>query len=208
MNHFIGIKGSGMSALAQIMKTLGYEVQGSDIDKSFFTEKGLIEKNIPFYIYDENNFNNGMNIVVGNAIKDDNPELIKAKKLNLKIYTYQEMIGKLIKNYKSIAVSGCHGKTTTTGLMAHILNNTVGCNYLIGDGTGSAEPNNKLFVFEACEYQRHFLSYYPYYIIITNIELDHVDYYKDLEDIKSAYGKFAEQVNKLLLGVMIQTFVV
>ena len=198
MNHFIGIKGSGMSALAQIMKTLGYEVQGSDIDKSFFTEKGLIEKNIPFYVYNASNIKNGMDIVVGNSIKEDNPEVIKAKKLNLKIYTYQEMIGKLIKNYKSIAVSGCHGKTTTTGLMAHILNNTVGCNYLIGDGTGYANPNNKLFVFEACEYQKHFLSYYPYYIVITNIELDHVDYYQDLDDIKSAYGEFGTQGKQII----------
>ncbi|MFA6777941.1 MAG: UDP-N-acetylmuramate--L-alanine ligase [Bacilli bacterium] len=199
MYHFIGIKGSGMSALAQIMKTLMFEVQGSDVDKSFFTETGLKEKNIPFFVYDEKHIKEGMQIVVGNSIKEDNVELIKAKKLNLKIYTYQEMIGNLIKDYKSIAVSGCHGKTTTTGILAHVLNNTVGANYLIGDGTGSANINNKLFALEACEYQRHFLSYHPYYIIITNIDLDHVDYFKDLEDVKSAYNEFSSHGQKLIV---------
>ncbi len=199
MYHFIGIKGAGMSALAQIMKTLNYEVQGSDVDKKFFTEIGLIEKNIPFFVYDQNNIKKNMEIVVGNSIKEDNAELIKAKELNLNIYTYQEMIGNLIKDYKSIAVSGCHGKTTTTGILAHVLDNTVGCNYLIGDGTGNANVKNNLFALEACEYQRHFLSYHPYYIIITNIELDHVDYYKDLDDIKSAYQEFSAQGKKLIV---------
>ncbi|MDD4795982.1 MAG: UDP-N-acetylmuramate--L-alanine ligase [Bacilli bacterium] len=199
MYHFIGIKGSGMSALAQIMKTLGYEVEGSDVDKSFFTENGLKEKNIPFYVYNESYIKEGMLVVVGNSIKEDNVELIKAKELNLKIYTYQEMIGNLIKDYKSIAVAGCHGKTTTTGILAHVLNKTVGANYLIGDGTGHANINNKLFVLEACEYQRHFLSYHPYYIIITNIDLDHVDYFKDLEDVKSAYKDFASQGKQLIV---------
>ncbi|MDD2504803.1 MAG: UDP-N-acetylmuramate--L-alanine ligase [Bacilli bacterium] len=199
MYHFIGIKGAGMSALAQIMKTLGYVVQGSDVEKSFFTEIGLIEKNIPFFIYNKDNIKKDMLIVVGNSIKEDNEELIKSKNLNLKIFTYQEMIGSLIKDYKSIAVSGCHGKTTTTGMLAHVLNNTVGANYLIGDGTGNANIKNNLFVLEACEYQRHFLSYYPYYIIITNIDLDHVDYFKDIEDVKSAYQEFSNQGQKLIV---------
>lgn len=199
MYHFIGIKGAGMSALAQIMKTLGYEVQGSDVDKSFFTEIGLIEKRIPFFVYNKDNIKEDMKIIVGNSIKEDNEELIYAKELSLNIYTYQEMIGNLIRDYRSIAVSGCHGKTTTTGILAHVLNSTVGCNYLIGDGTGNANINNKLFALEACEYQRHFLSYHPHYIIITNIDLDHVDYYKDLEDIKSAYQEFSNQGKQLIV---------
>ncbi|MFA6777590.1 MAG: Mur ligase family protein, partial [Bacilli bacterium] len=162
-------------------------------------ETGLKEKNIPFFVYDDAHIKEDMQVVVGNSIKEDNVELIKARKLNLKIYTYQEMIGNLIKDYKSIAVSGCHGKTTTTGILAHVLNNTVGTNYLIGDGTGFANINNQLFVLEACEYQGHFLSYYPYYIIITNIDLDHVDYFKDLEDVKSAYKEFSSHGQKLIV---------
>lgn len=199
MYHFIGIKGAGMSALAQIMKTLEYNVQGSDVDKTFFTEIGLIEKNIPFYTYNKDNIKEDMEVIVGNSIKEDNEELIKAKELNLKIYTYQEMIGNLIKDYKSIAVTGCHGKTTTTGMLAHILDNTVGANYLIGDGTGSANIKNKLFALEACEYKRHFLSYHPHYIIMTNIELDHVDYYKNIDDVIDAYQEFSSQGKQLIV---------
>jgi len=198
MYHFIGIKGSGMSALAQIMKKLDYEVQGSDIDKSFFTEIGLIEKDIPFFNYSQNNITTDMEIVLGNSVKDDNIELIKAIELGLNIHSYQEMVGKLTKDYKTIAVCGCHGKTTTTAMLSHVIDSIVGCNYLIGDGTGSAESNNEYFALEACEYMRHFLSYFPKYVIITNIELDHVDYFKDIDDVKDAYTEFANKAETVV----------
>ena len=191
MYHFIGIKGSGMSALAQIMHQLNIQVQGSDVDKSFFTDIGLKEKGIKFFVYNANNINETMKIVLGNSVREDNVELIKARELGLEIYSYQEMVGNLSKQYKTIAVSGCHGKTTTTSMLAHTLDNTVGCNYLIGDGNGNANASNELFALEACEYQRHFLAYYPKYLIITNIDLDHVDYFKDIDDVIDAYQTLA-----------------
>ena len=116
MYHFVGIKGAGMSSLAQIMKKLGYDVQGSDIDKHFFTEQGLIENNIKFFPYSEDNIKENMKIVKGESIKDDNIEIVKAKELGLDIYSYVEMVGKLTKKFKTICIAGCHGKTTTTSM--------------------------------------------------------------------------------------------
>jgi len=199
MYHFIGIKGAGMSALAQIMHNLGYHVQGSDVEKSFFTEIGLKEQGINFFSYDAKNIKANYEIVLGNSIKEDNVEYKQAIALKLKIYTYQEMIAKLCENYNTIAITGCHGKTTTTAILSHVLNNIVGCNYLIGDGTGHAARNNKYFALEACEYKRHFLSYFPNYTIITNIELDHVDYFENLDDVIDAYQSFVSQTkNKVI----------
>ncbi len=200
MYYFIGIKGSGMSALAAILFDLGYEVKGSDIDKHFFTETGLIERGIEILPYNKDNIQEGMTIVCGNAIKEDHEELIRARELDLTIHTYPEIVGKLSRMFKTITVAGCHGKTSTTSLLAHVLNTISGANYLIGDGTGHANKENKYFALEACEYQRHFLAYSPYYAIITNIELDHVDYFKDIDDVIDAYREYASNAEKMVLA--------
>ena len=136
MYHFIGIKGAGMSALAVILKQLGEEVKGSDVEKHFFTEEGLIKNSIPMTPYDEKNIYEGLTIIKGASITEDNVELKKAKKLNLEIIDYEEMLGKLTTQYKSICIAGCHGKTTTTAMTAHVIYPILGINYLIGDGTG------------------------------------------------------------------------
>lgn len=200
MYYFIGIKGTGMSALACVLSDLGYEVKGSDQERHFFTEKGLIERNIEFFTYDEKNIKEDMIIICGNAIKEDNPELIKAKEMDLKIYTYPEMVSKLTKMFRTITIAGCHGKTTTSTMLHLALNNIIGSNCLIGDGTGYAKKDNKYFVLEACEYKRHFLAYEPYYAIITNIELDHVDYYKDIDDLIDAYTEYANKAEKMIIA--------
>lgn len=200
MYHFIGIKGTGMSALAQILYDLGYEVQGSDKPDHFFTEEALLEKNIRILPFDEKNIEPGMIIIQGNAFTETNPEVAKAKELDLKIYSYQDMVGKLTKMFKTIAISGCHGKTTTTSMLSHVLSNITGCNYLIGDGSGKASKDNTYFALEACEYKRHFLDYDPTYAIITNIELDHIDYYKDIDDVIDAYQSFANNAEKMVLA--------
>lgn len=198
--HFVGIKGTGMSALAQILNDLGYEVQGSDKENHFFTEAALIEKGIKILPFDKNNIKEDMIIVQGNAFKDDHEEIVRANELGLKIYSYQEMVGKLTKMFKTITIAGCHGKTTTTAMLSHVLKNITGCNYLIGDGTGEANKENEYFALEACEYKRHFLSYNPYYAIITNIELDHIDYYKDIDDVVLAYQEYARLAEKMVIA--------
>ena len=193
MYHFIGIKGAGMSSLANIMNDLGYEVKGSDIEKHFFTEIGLNERNIKITVYDKNNIYEGLTIIKGASITEDNVELMEAKRLNLEIITYEEMVGRLTTKFKTICVSGCHGKTTTTAMLSITLPST---NYLIGDGTGFAKKEITYFALESCEYKRHFLNYTPYYLIITNIDLDHVDYFKDIDDVIDAYNTLANKTIK------------
>lgn len=200
MYHFIGIKGSGMSALAQIMKELGYSVQGSDVPKYFFTEDGLRELGIPILPFDANNIEDGMKIVRGASFHEENVEVKKAIDLGLNMYSYAEMVGSLTKKFRSICIAGCHGKTTTTSMMAHVLNNIKGANYLIGDGTGYANRENEYFIVESCEYRRHFLAYTPDYAIITNIDLDHVDYFKDIDDVIDAYMEFANKAEKMIIA--------
>ena len=190
--YFIGIKGSGMSSLACTMHDLGYKVMGSDKTDHFFTQAGLEKRNIEMLSFNENNIKEGMIIVQGNAFGDENVEVRKAKELGLKIYSYQEMINELTANTKLIAISGCHGKTTTTTMMAKVFEN-IGINYLIGDGSGYGKNGNEYFALEACEFKRHFLSYNPYISVITNVELDHTDYYKDLDDVINAFNKFANK---------------
>ncbi len=196
--YFIGIKGSGMSSLAQIMHDLGYKVTGSDKPDHFFTEAGLIEKGIPFHEFNPDIITKDMVIVQGNAFNDEHPEVKKAHELGLKIFTYQEMIAEITNETKLVAVCGCHGKTTTTTMMKTVLE-PFGVNYLIGDGTGYAKKGNEYFALEACEYKRHFLAYNPYYTIVTNIELDHTDYYKDLDDVMDAFNEFVSKTRKAVI---------
>ncbi len=196
--YFIGIKGSGMSSLACIMHDLGYTVMGSDKPYHFFTEEQLFERNIKIFEFNENNIKKGMIIVQGNAFTIENVEVKRANDLHLKIYTYQEMIAKITDDTKLIAISGCHGKTSTTTMFKNVFA-PFGINYLIGDGTGFANKDNNYFALEACEYKRHFLSYNPYYAIITNIELDHTDYYKDLDDVIDAFNEFANKARNTVI---------
>ena len=201
MYHFIGIKGTGMSSLALVMHSLGYEVQGSDKETHLFTEDKLREAGINILPFDENNINEDMFIIQGNAFNEDNNvEVKKATELGCRIYHYEEMVGKLTRMFETITVAGCHGKTTTTSLLAHVLTEICGCNYLIGDGNGYASKENKYFALEACEYKRHFLAYTPTYAIITNIDLDHTDYYKDIDDVREAYMEYAKKKKKMVIA--------
>ncbi|MGN1343443.1 MAG: UDP-N-acetylmuramate--L-alanine ligase [Traorella sp.] len=200
MVHFIGIKGSGMASLACILYDMGENVKGSDIEKFIFTQKPLEERNIQITSFDESNINEDETIIIGNAFDETNPEVKKAKSLkNGKVYYYHEYLGKLVDQYVSISIAGCHGKTTTTSMMAHMLEAVAPTGFLIGDGSGDMPNNAKYFVLESCEYKRHFMAYHPDYAIITSIDLDHVDYYKDLDDYKQAFIDFASQVKKKVI---------
>lgn len=156
--YFIGIKGSGMSALALVLHDLGHQVLGSDITQYTFTQKGLAAAGIKMLPFDPANLKPGYTVIAGNSFTDDHPEIKRAKELGLTIYRYHEFLGKLIEGYTSIGVAGAHGKTSTTGLLAHTLSGVAKTSYLIGDGTGKGIPDSKFFVFEADEYRRHFLA--------------------------------------------------
>ncbi|GEO58161.1 UDP-N-acetylmuramate--L-alanine ligase [Companilactobacillus bobalius] len=195
--HFVGIKGTGMSALALILKDLGYEVQGSDIDKYTFTQRGLEQAGIKILPFDENNIHEGLTIVKGNAFSNDQVEIKKANDMHLKVVTYPELVGTLVSDYTSIGIAGSHGKTSTTGLLAHTLSGIAKTSYLIGDGTGKGIKDAKFFVFEADEYRRHFLAYSPDYLIITNIDFDHPDYFfGGINDVVDAFESEARKTKK------------
>ncbi|WP_277673466.1 UDP-N-acetylmuramate--L-alanine ligase [Piscibacillus halophilus] len=198
--HFIGIKGTGMSALAQILHDSGENVQGSDIEKHIFTEDALKEKNIRILPFDKGNITEGLTIIAGNAFNDEREEIVKAKELGLEFYRYHEFLGEWATRYTSVAVTGAHGKTSTTGLLAHTLKNNVPTSYLIGDGTGHGHPESQYFVFEACEYRRHFLAYKPDYAIMTNIDFDHPDYFRSVEDVFDAFQSMALNVKKGIIA--------
>lgn len=198
--HFIGIKGTGMSALAQILHDSGENVQGSDVEKYFFTQKALEEKGITIMPFSADNVQEGQIIIAGNAFPEDHCEIKRARELDLLFYKYHEFLGKLANQYTSIAVAGTHGKTSTTGLLAHVLEKNFPTSYLIGDGTGKGHKDSKYFVFEACEYKRHFLQYEPDYAIMTNIDFDHPDYFKDIDDVFDAFQTMANQVKRGIIA--------
>ena len=192
--HFIGIKGSGMSSLAQIAYDMGHEVQGSDEETYFFTQEKLEQRNIPMYGYNVENITEGFEVILGNAFDETHIEYRAAKELGLKIYTYAQFLGKLLDEIPSIAVTGAHGKTTTSTMVSNIFKHNFVTSYLIGDGTGHGEKNSDYIVAEACEYYRHFLAYHPNYAIVTNIDFDHPDYFNDEHDMFDAFQSFVNQV--------------
>ena len=199
--YCIGIKGTGMSTLAQILSDLGNDVSGYDDAKGHkFTQDGLEARNIPIY-YDGNHEISPDTIVTYSvAFKEDHPEMKRVKSLGLTIKKYNEIMGDVIDEFTTVGVSGTHGKTTTSSIIRHLLENTVGCNYFIGAGDGHATKENKYYVVESDEFNRHFTAYHPTYSIITNIEAEHLECYKDIDDIRSTFEIFANQTKKLIVA--------
>ena len=194
---FIGIKGTGMAALALVLKDLGFDVAGSDIAKYTFTQEPLIKAGIKISSFAADNIkDNGQVIVKGNAFKADNVEVQACESKNVTWQSYPDTVEEIIKMHTSIGVSGTHGKTSTTGLLAHVLGEAAPTSYLIGDGEGKGVKNSRFFVYEADEYRRHFLAYHPDYQIMTNIDFDHPDYFKDQSDYTSAFQTAAQQTQK------------
>lgn len=198
MYHFIGIKGSGMSALACILKAMGEDVQGSDIEKFIFTQVAVEEAGIKILPFDADNITSDMTVIVGNHFPSTHEEIKKAYEVCSNVYRYHEFLGEFIKKFTTFSVCGTHGKTTTTGMLSHTLAKVEPTAFLIGDSTGKMVEGAKNFVLESCEYKRHFLSYKPEYAVLTNIDLDHTDYYKDIEDYKNAFETFANQVQTMI----------
>lgn len=197
--HFIGIGGISMSGLAQIALKDGYEVSGSDRSESEITKK--LEK-LGAKVYIGHNADNvrGASLAVHTAaVKGDNPEMQYAKERGIRLIDRAEFLGAVMKNYHfAVGVSGTHGKTTTTSLLAHALvyagldpTISVGGELdLIGGNIRCG--NSGYFVTEACEYTNSFLKFYPTVALITNIEEDHLDFFSGIEEIRESFRKFAE----------------
>ncbi len=201
--YFIGIGGIGMSGLANILFEQGYKIAGSDINKNEETYK-LEEKGITInYSHMSKNINNDIqNVVTTAAIRSDNPEILEANRLGINIISRPQLLNKIITQNKAIAITGTHGKTTTTSMISLILEAAnLDPTIIVGAEVSNIHGNSKLgkgeySVAEVCEYQKAFLEIYPYIAIITNIEEDHLDCYKDLEDIVDAFKGFVQNINK------------
>lgn len=198
--HFVGIGGTGMSGIAEILKGLGFNIQGSDLQKTVYTER-LESLGIKiFYGHKKENVKGADLIVVSTAIKEDNVEYQQAKRLNIPIVKRGEMLAELMRMKYGIAVSGTHGKTTTTAMAASVLNEagldpTVIIGGILQKTNSNAIPGrSKFLVAEADESDKSHLNLSPVFSIITNIDIDHLDFYKDLEDIKQTFVEFANKV--------------
>jgi len=199
--HCVGIGGIGISAIARLFVDRGATVSGSDMNGSPVTE-GLRDIGVTVHIgHDTENLPEETDLVVHTiAVPADNPEIIAAKKAGIQVLTYPEMLGLLSKNMYTVAVSGTHGKTTTTAMLAEILiasgkNPTVivgsllhkqKSNFIAGDGD--------ILIVEACEYRRSFLNLHPDILVITNVDADHLDYFTDISDIQDAFSTLVSQV--------------
>ena len=161
--YLVGIKGTGMSSLAKLLKEEGNEVVGSDVDEYYFTEDTLKEQEIEIKSFNRSNITKDYFYIIGNAFNKSNIEVDEIINQKNDYLYYHEFIGQKL-NKKIIACSGTHGKTTTSFLLVDFLKKE--CNYIIGDGEGGSFDTD-LLVLEACEYKEHFLSYHPELLIIT-----------------------------------------
>lgn len=202
--YFIGIGGISMSGLAEILKSRGVNVAGTDMNVSN-TTKHLESLGIKINIgHKSENITNEYDLVVYTAaVKMDNPELLKAKELSIDIMDRAELLGHIMAEYEdSVAVSGTHGKTTTTSMVSEILlaantDPTISVGGILPSINGNTKVGtSKYFVAEACEYFDSFLKFNPLVGIILNIEADHLDYFKTFDNVKKSFHKFAGRIPK------------
>lgn len=197
--HFIGIGGIGVSALARMFVHEGKEVSGSDAAESKVT-RDLEKEGVKVTIgHHKENVPADVDLVVYSpAVPPTNPELRVAEERGVQTLSYPEALGLISQNRYTIAVSGTHGKTTTTAMLADVLAElkpTVIVGSLLNKNQSNfAQGESEYFVVEACEYKRSFLNIHPNILVITNIDADHLDYYKDLADIIGAFGEMAARV--------------
>ncbi|MFA5011985.1 MAG: UDP-N-acetylmuramate--L-alanine ligase [Ignavibacteria bacterium] len=200
--HFIGIGGIGMCGLAEYLIEKGYKVTGSDIAKTFITDR-LVKKGAKiYYVHKAGNINNKTDLVVyTSALKKDNPEYRKAKINEIKTIKRAALLGDIVNSKYLIAVSGTHGKTTTTSMIAKILIDTgfdptvfVGGNLDVLGGASYRKGESGFAIVEADEYDRSFLTLNPNVIIINNIELDHVDIYRNEDALLKSFANFVLKI--------------
>lgn len=206
--HFVGIGGIGMSGIAEILISLGYKVSGSDLTLSLITDRleslgALIHKG-----HQRENIGQANVVVTSTAIAKDNPEVLEAKERAIPIIPRAEMLAELMRIKYSIAVSGAHGKTSTTSMIAQILN-VAGFDptVIIGGllkvlGSNAFHGKGDYIVAEADESDGSFLKYAPAIAVVTNIDREHLDFYKDIDDIKEKFIQFINSVPFYGLAVL------
>ena len=198
--HFVGIGGIGMSGLSLIMKGKGFRIQGSDIFLNKNIERLKKEKIKIFIGHKRQNLKNATIVVISSAIKKNNPELLEAKRKNLPVIKRGKMLAHIVTLMKNIVVVGSHGKTTTTSLVTSIFQKTKLDPTIINGGViNSIKSSAKLgksdwSILEADESDGSFVHIPPTYSIITNIDREHMDFYKSMEDLKSYFIQFLDKV--------------
>ncbi|PIR54760.1 UDP-N-acetylmuramate--L-alanine ligase [Candidatus Peregrinibacteria bacterium CG10_big_fil_rev_8_21_14_0_10_36_19] len=199
--HFVGIGGIGMSSIAQIIKSRGADISGSDSTPSDIT-KTLESFAVIFNKHSKENVPEDTDLVVYSpAVPSDNPEIIKAKEKNIPTISYSEALGHLSEEYFTIAIAGTHGKSTTTAMTSLSLESldptvVIGTKFNFFNNTNYRIGKSKYLIIEACEYKETFLHVSPNILIITNIEADHLDYFKNEENYVNAYRKLVKKLNK------------
>jgi UDP-N-acetylmuramate--alanine ligase len=200
--HFIGIGGISMSGLAEILLSRKFPVSGSDSHESALTDQLAAQGAMVHYPQMAENITDDIDVVVYTAaIHPDNPEFRAAQEKNLPMLTRAQLLGEIMRNYKeAINVSGTHGKTTTTSMITEILleahkDPTVSVGGMLKDIGGNIRVGGQeTFVVEACEYTNSFLSFFPTIEVILNVEADHLDFFKDIDDIRHSFKLFAEKL--------------
>ena len=198
--HFIGIGGISMSGLAEILLSRHFTISGSDSKESELTKKLVSEGAVVNYPQKAENITKDIDVVVYTAaIHPDNPEFAAAVEAGIPMLTRAQLLGELMRNYKqAINISGTHGKTTTTSMITEILleadvDPTVTVGGILKDIGGNIRVGGQdTFVVEACEYTNSFLSFFPTIEIILNVEADHLDFFKDIDDIRHSFRLFAK----------------
>jgi UDP-N-acetylmuramate--alanine ligase len=206
--HFVGIKGTGMAALVEILSARGAVITGSDVSERFYTDEVLERVGIKALPFSASNVDASVDFVVHSSAysAEKNPDLAEAARLGIPTMLYSEALGAVSATAFSSGVCGVHGKTTTTGLVGTILkefdlpsqvlagsvissfgDSCTMTSGSFGSPSSSSAPSEKYFVAETCEYQRHFMAFHPKKIILTSVESDHQDYYPTYEDIRDAF---------------------
>ncbi|MCL2443583.1 MAG: UDP-N-acetylmuramate--L-alanine ligase [Treponema sp.] len=207
--YFIGIKGTGVCALAELMFNAGLKCSGSDIPEKFYTDEILKELNIPYYEgFDASHINKEIDLIIYSAAynADSNPELKKALELNIPMLKYTDALGLWSAKFDSTGICGVHGKTTTTAICgvlmraaripAQVLVGSAAIDFARPNADGKIHPRStlnlgdKYFIAETCEYRKHFLSFHPQRIILTSVESDHQDYFPDYKSIRDAFVEY------------------
>ena len=198
--HFVGIKGTGMVALVEILKARGAVITGSDVSERFYTDEILDKLGISAMPFGEQNVTSEINLVVYSSAysPDKNPDLAQAVKLNIPMMLYSDALGAISSTAFSAGICGVHGKTTTTGITGTLLRELDLSSQVLAGSIISSFGNSctmtkliderkNFFVAETCEYQRHFMAFDPKMIILTSVESDHQDYYPTFADIQNAF---------------------
>jgi UDP-N-acetylmuramate--alanine ligase len=198
--HFVGIGGAGMSGIAEVLFTLGYHITGSDLRPTETTQR-LIGLGIRIQEqHAEANVEDADVVVISSAVREDNPEVLRARQRRIPVIRRAEMLGELMRMRYGIGIAGTHGKTTTTSMVGEILSEggldptiVVG-GKVVNLGAHARLGNGQVMVTEADEYDRSFLRLTPTIAVVTTLEAEHLDYYRDFAEIKSAFLEFVNKV--------------